>query len=68
MGCRYGAGERLMFWQRPARPEWLDEATYQSLPRVLTVRELLVHIDRPGYRTRRLIVATTLLDRQRVQP
>jgi len=65
VGCRYGAGERLMFWQRPARPEWLDEATYQSLPRVLTVRELLVHIDRPGYRTRRLIVATTLLDRQR---
>src|SRR5437588_4753975 len=65
VGCRYGAGERLMFWARPPRPEWLDEALYESLPRVLSVREILVHVTIPGRRTRRLIVATTLLDRQR---
>jgi putative transposase len=65
VGCRYGRGERLMFWDRPARPEWLDEATYQSLPRYLEVREILVHVVEPGRRTRRLIVATTLLDRGR---
>jgi hypothetical protein len=64
-GIRYGPGERLMFWDRPARPEWLDEAVYQSLPRYLEVREILVHVTIPGRRTRRLIVATTLLDRQR---
>jgi putative transposase len=63
VGMRYGPGERLMFWDRPARPEWLDEATYQSLPRYLSVREILVHVTIPGRRTRRLIVATTLLDR-----
>jgi hypothetical protein len=63
-GCRNGPGERLMFWDRPARPEWLDEAVYQSLPKYLEVRELLVHVVIPGRRTRRLIVATTLLDRQ----
>jgi putative transposase len=65
VGCRYGAGERLMIWNRPARPQWLDEATYQSLPLYLEVRELLVHVAQPGRRTRRLIVATTLLDRER---
>jgi hypothetical protein len=65
VGCRYGRGQRLMFWDRPARPEWLDEATYQSLPRYLEVREILVHVVEPGRRTRRLIVATTLLDRSR---
>jgi putative transposase len=27
VGRRYGRGERLMFWARPRRPEWLDEAT-----------------------------------------
>jgi putative transposase len=64
VGMRYGHGERLMFWDRPARPEWLDEATYESLPRYLSVRELLVHVVQPGRRTRRLIVATTLLDRR----
>jgi putative transposase len=65
VGIRYGRGERLMFWDRPPRPEWLDEATYQSLPRYLEVREILVHVVQPGRRTRRLIVATTLLDRRR---
>jgi putative transposase len=63
VGMRYGRGERLMFWDRPPRPEWLDEETYQSLPRYLSVREILVHVVAPGRRTRRLIVATTLLDR-----
>ncbi len=62
VGMRYGRGERLMFWDRPPRPEWLDEATYASLPRYLSVREILVHVTIPGRRTRRLIVATTLLD------
>jgi hypothetical protein len=62
-GIRYGHGERLMFWQRPRRPAWLDEATYESLPSYLTVREILVHVTIPGRRTRRLLVATTLLDR-----
>ena len=65
VGRRYGRGERLMFLRRPPRPEWLDEATYQSLPRVLSVREILVRVAEPGRRTRRLIVATTLLDRER---
>jgi putative transposase len=63
-GSRYGRGERRMYWDRPARPEWLDEALYQSLPEYLEVREILVHVVIPGRRTRRLIVATTLLDRQ----
>jgi hypothetical protein len=64
VGCRHGRGERLMFWQRPPRPEWLDEETYARLPRCLSVREILVHVTIPGRRTRRLIVATTLLDRR----
>jgi len=65
VGQRYGRGERLMLWQRPPRPEWLDEEAYQSLPRSLSVREILVRVVEPGRRTRRLIVATTLLDRGR---
>ena len=35
---------------------------YAQLPETLTVRELRVWVARPGYRTRVLIVATTLLD------
>lgn len=64
VGRRYGAGERLMCWERPPRPEWLDEALYESMPPVLYVREVLVHVTMRGRRTRRLIGATTLLDRR----
>jgi hypothetical protein len=64
VGCRYGGGERLMFWHKPARPDWLDEETYARLPTFLQVREILVHVLIPGRRTRRRIVATTLLDRR----
>src|ERR1700682_1635012 len=65
VGCRYGHGERLMFWHKPARPDWLDAGTYPRLPTSLQVREILVHVTIPGRRTRRLIVATTLLDRRK---
>ena len=26
-------GDRVVEWQRPARPEWMDEATYATIPR-----------------------------------
>lgn len=64
VGIRNGRHERLMFWRRPPRPDWLAEATYAQLPAELEVRELLVHVAQRGFRTQRLIVATTLLDRE----
>ncbi len=35
---------------------------YARVPATLAVRELCVRVTRPGYRTRGLLVATTLLD------
>jgi hypothetical protein len=61
-GDRLGKGDHVVLWHRPARPEWMDEATYASIPESLTIREVRVQIDRPGCRTRQVIVATTLTD------
>ena len=44
------------------RPEWLDEATYAALPATLTIREVRVRVAIPGFRTKVLVAATTLLD------
>src|SRR5262249_23728060 len=41
---------------------WMDTATYAALPAALAVRELRVRVRHPGFRTRVLVVATTLLD------
>jgi hypothetical protein len=64
-GRRLGPKDHVVVWARPDRPEWLDEATYASLAGGLAVREVAVRVTQPGFRTRRLVVATTLLDARR---
>jgi hypothetical protein len=61
-GRRLGPKDHVIAWGRPDRPEWLDDETYASLPRTLAVREVAVQVAEPGFRTRRLVVVTTLLD------
>jgi Transposase DDE domain len=61
-GRRLGPRDHVVRWARPDRPGWVDEATYASLAGGLEVREVEVRVAQPGFRTRRLVVATTLLD------
>jgi hypothetical protein len=64
-GERLGEGDHVVVWERPARPDWMDEATYASIPKTLTVREVSVRVDVPGFRVRELVVVTTLTDAER---
>jgi hypothetical protein len=61
-GRRLGPGDHVVTWARPDRPPWLDEAADAELPRALEVREVAVRVPQRGFRTRRLVVVTTLLD------
>jgi len=61
-GKRLGKGDHLVSWDKPERPEWLDEDTYHALPDSLSMREVKVELSRPGRRVRQIVVATTLLD------
>jgi len=61
-GTRLGEDDHVVAWHRPKRPEWMDEATYATMPLTLTVRELRVAIATPGCRTEEIVVATTLTD------
>lgn len=67
-GRALGREDHVVVWVKPARPEWMDAATYAALPETLTVRELRVRVATPGFRTRRLVVVTTLLDAAQVPP
>jgi hypothetical protein len=58
-------GDRVVQWQRPARPEWMDEATYATIPPTLRARQILVEVREPGFRVAKLVVVTTLLDADR---
>jgi len=61
-GRRLGKEDHLVEWQRPVRPSWMDQATYERMPKSIQVRELQVHVDQPGYRTDSFTVVTTLTD------
>jgi hypothetical protein len=61
-GRRLGVLDHVVSWSRPARPDWMDEATYAQIPEELTVRELRVTVDQPGFRVNELVLVTTLLD------
>ena len=61
-GQRRGPEERLITWRKTERPDWLMPAEAQQFPDTLTLRAVRVRVSQPGFRTRVLIVITTLLD------
>jgi hypothetical protein len=61
-GRRLGKQDHIVSWSKPARPEWMDQATYESLPGEMEVRVVRVHVAVRGFRTRVLDLVTTLLD------
>ena len=61
-GRRLGEGDHVVVWPKPPKPRSIDREAYAALPASLTVRECRVRVEQPGFRTRVLIVATTLLD------
>jgi len=62
LGRCQGPGDKLVWWQKPRRPAWLDRAEYQALPEELRVRAVRVRVRKKGFRVDELVVVTTILD------
>lgn len=63
-GRRLGRNDHLVTWNKPQRPAWMDQASYDTLPATLSMREVRGHIGSPGCRIKELVVATTLRDHE----
>ena len=61
-GTRLAAGDHVVTWLRPAKPAWMDQATYEQMPESIQVREVEVRVGQPGFRVQSLVVVTTLID------
>jgi Transposase DDE domain len=61
-GRRLGREDHVVRWPKRQRPEWMDRDTYLRLPDELEVREVRVRVAQRGFRTRVLVVVTTLTD------
>src|SRR5579859_4931522 len=60
-GRRLGKEDQVVEWLRPKRPDWMSEDIYHTIPETMEIRQVRIHVGRPGFRTRVLDLATTLL-------
>jgi len=61
-GRRVGVLDHVVFWPKPARPGWMDQATYDQFPARVAVREVRIKVEQAGFRVAELVLVTTLLD------
>ena len=61
-GTRLGKDDHLVVWKKPTSIRSVDRETYNALPDSITVREVRFRVEQPGFRTRSVVVVTTLLD------
>jgi hypothetical protein len=62
-GRRLSRHERIVLWAKPrVCPKYLTAQQWRQLPEVLELRLVRTQLSLPGFRTRQLIVVTTLLD------
>lgn len=58
-----GGFDQRVEWIKPAAPpDWMAREAFAALPATLAVRELRYEVRRPGFRTRRVRLVTTLVD------
>jgi len=60
---KFGKCDQLVEWRKPQQaPRWLDEDEFARLAETIQIRELAFDVSQPGFRVRKVILATTLLD------
>jgi hypothetical protein len=62
LGKKIGEKDHVVKWLKPAKPKWMDQETYDSVPATISVRELSIRSNRKGFRTDSRIIVTTFLD------
>ena len=63
-GKRLGKEDHVVRWRKPTSIRSVDRKTYNELPAYVTVRETRIHVSQPGFRTKSIVIVTTLLDPQ----
>jgi hypothetical protein len=61
-GRRLGPEERLVVWQKPQRTDAWSESEFAALPETLPLRMIRLRVAAPGFRTKTVVLVTTLLD------
>lgn len=62
-GQKLGREDHLVMWHKSRqRRSWMSMGLFRRIPRTMVMRELMVRVDRKGFRTKQFVVVTSLLD------
>lgn len=63
-GRKLGTEDHVVIWMKPKydKSRFTSRAHWESLPESMEIREARLHVTRKGYRTRIIMIVTTLLD------
>jgi len=63
-GRRLGPGDHVVTWKKPKydASRYASRAEWESLPEEMEMREIRVTARRPGFKTKTIVLVTTLLD------
>jgi len=61
-----GRGDMLVRWEKPLnRTPWMSRRRWKKLEPFVILRQVACTLNRPGFRVKKIMVLTTLLDRRR---
>jgi Transposase DDE domain/Insertion element 4 transposase N-terminal len=61
-GRGHSTGNRRTWWRKTKRPDWMTQEEYDVLPQWLRLRVVRVDVRQRGFRSKRLLLVTTLTD------
>jgi hypothetical protein len=61
-GVRHGKDDHSIQIVKPPRPKWMSAEEYETYPNFITIREIKIRVENQGFRTREIIVHTSLTD------
>jgi len=63
---QFNENDCLVEWAKPKEcPKWITKEQWLEVPKTMTLRQVKVIVDIPGFRTQNVVVATTLLDNKK---
>jgi hypothetical protein len=65
-GKRVAKGDHIVEWPKPFFIRSMKWQDFKALPEQLTIRETRIQVQQPGFRSRNIIVVSTLLDAEEV--
>ena len=61
-GIRHGKDDHSIQINKPPRPAWMSQEEYEAYPESIKIREIKIRVANKGFRTREIIVHTSLLN------